>query len=466
MIWIDIDKSTQTPLIRQIYEQIRFKILSGQLKAGEKLPPTRRLASDLGISRIVVMEAYEQLIAEGYLEGRQGSGTTVADGIYPGNVHEPAKRQVGNAFAIQEQKGDLINFRTGVPAVDTFPKKEWGQLLQKTCIEMPPALFGYDQPQGRPELRQAIAEYLLRARGVDCDPDQIYITAGTTQSLAILLRILYFHGAEAILEDPTSEFGMMMKSSEKYNFISVPVDNNGIRTDLLTITEKTSFVFVTPSHQFPLGGVLPIQRRLELINLSRNTNCYIIEDDYDSEFRFAGHPISSMYSCEPNRVIYLGTFSKAFSPALRLGYAILPDTLGPRFLDCKYYMDEHNSLIEQLAMARFINEGRYEKHISKMKKIYHQRQKSLIKALEDNFPGRFSISGHSTGLHLIVEFPNVEFTDKIQKAAIDAGVRIHPVESLAIEKGRHCSKIVMGYGHLTADEIKEGIRRLKSVIAK
>lgn len=465
MIWINIDKSTPMPLIRQIYEQIRLKILSGQLKAGEKLPPTRRLASDLGISRIVVMEAYEQLIAEGYAEGRQGSGTTVADGIYLENVQETPKRQVSNVFAIQEQKSDLIDFRTGVPAVDMFPKKEWGRLLQKTCIGMPPALYGYDQPQGRPELRQAIAEYLLRARGIDCNPGQIYITAGTTQSLAILLRILYFHGAEAVLEDPSSEFGMMMISSEKYNFIPVPVDNNGIRTDLLTITEKTSFVFVTPSHQFPLGGVLPIQRRLELVNLARNTNCYILEDDYDSEFRFAGHPVSSMYCCEPNRVIYLGTFSKAFSPALRLGYAILPDALGPKFLDCKFYMDEHNSLLEQLAMARFINEGGYEKHISRMKKIYHQRQQSVIKALEDSFPGKYIISGHSTGLHLIAEFPDAEFTEKIQKDANNAGVRIHPVESLAIEKGRHCSKIVIGYGHLTADEITEGIRRLKSVIS-
>lgn len=465
MIWINIDKSAPMPVIRQIYEQIRQMILSGQLKAGEKLPPTRRLASDLGVSRIVVMEAYEQLIAEGYIEGRQGSGTTVADGIYLEGEHRLPKCPVGNAFVIQEQKSDLINFRTGIPAVDMFPKKEWGRLLQKTCVEMPPVLFGYDQPQGRLELRQAITKHLKRARGIDCNPSQIYITAGTTQSLAILLQILYFPGAEAILEDPSSEFGLMMMSSGKYQFIPVPVDHCGIQTDLLTITKKTSFVFVTPSHQFPLGGVLPIQRRLELVNLARNTNCYIIEDDYDSEFRFAGHPISSMYCCEPNRVIYLGTFSKAFSPALRLGYAILPDALGPQFLECKYYMDEHNSLLEQLAMARFIDEGGYEKHVSKMKKVYHQRQRSVIKALEDCFPGRYTISGNSTGLHLVVEFPDTEFTKKILEDANMAGVRIHPVEALAIEKGRHCSKIVIGYGHLMADEITEGIRRLKSVIS-
>ena len=464
MIWIDIDRTSAKPLIRQVFEQIRALILSGKLKAGDRLPSTRSLASELAISRIVVMEAYEQLIAEGYVDSRQGSGTTVAAGIDTLLAHVPPTPPSNRAPSGSSRTDGLIDFRFGIPAVDMFPKKEWGRILEQTCLEMPQALFGYDRPKGRAELRQAVSEYLLRARGIECDPGRICITSGTTQSLAILARILYAPGAEAILEDPSSMHALRLVSSENYTIVPVPVDSNGIRTDLITVNDKTRFILVTPSHQFPLGEVLPIQRRLELVRLVSDTGCYILEDDYDSEFRFAGQPISSMYGCAPHRVIYLGTFSKAFSPALRLGYAILPDDLGGRFLDCKINMDVHNSVLEQLAMARFMCEGGYEKHIARMKKIYYQRQLAVLNALEEYFPGRYVVRGQSTGLNLIAEFPGVDFTEQVQKDAAAAGIRLHPVEMHAIVKGGHCSKIIIGYGQLTPGEIREGLRRLRSVL--
>jgi GntR family transcriptional regulator/MocR family aminotransferase len=463
MVWIDIDKTAATPLIRQIYEQIRFSILSGKLKAGDKLPSTRALASELGISRIVVMEAYEQLGAEGYIESRQGSGTTVSDGIYLDTVQKPQPRQHRAPFSISEQKSELIDFRGGI-AMDLFPRKEWGRLLQKTCLEMPDALFGYDQSKGRIELREAIAAYLLRARGIDCSPVQIFITSGTTQSLAILARILYTPGAEAVMEDPSSKHALRIISGEHYNIVPVPVDRNGLQTDQIVITENTKLVFVTPSHQFPLGEVLPIQRRIELVNRVKDTGCYIIEDDYDSEFRFGGHPISSMYGCDPARVIYLGTFSKAFSPALRLGYVIVPEALKSRFFSCKADMDVHSAPLEQLAMARFMDEGGYERHISRMKKAYYQRQQTVLKALQDAFPGRHTVSGASTGLQLVVEFSGVAFTEQLLKDAVKAGICLYPIETYAIKKGRHPHKIALGYGHLTPEQILEGIGRLKRVI--
>ncbi len=265
MLWIAVDRSQKMPFISQVYDQIRLSIVRGELRSGEQLPSTRQLARDLGVSRIIIVEVYDQLLAEGYLESRQGSGTYIAEGASLEVIQREHFPPVQTLADSRAENRSLIDFRAGLPALDLFPRKLWGQLGVRVCAESSPSVFGYDHPEGCVELS----------------------------------------AADAVLSP-------------------IPVDENGMQTALLPREIRPAFVFVTPSHQFPLGGLLPIQRRIYLIQFARTARCYIVEDDYDSEFRYNGTPVSSLQELDPEHVIYVGTLSKSLSPALRLGYVVLP----------------------------------------------------------------------------------------------------------------------------------------------
>lgn len=465
MIWLEIDRTMDIPLIRQVYEQIRIRILDGELMAGEKLPPTRELASHLGISRNVVIEAYEQLLAEGYIEARQGSGTYVAEGAF---LNQQKKKDVLSFVEIhqsEENANDVIDFRSGIPALNLFPRNTWGKIAKEVCLNATNSVFGYGYPEGRAELRYILSQYLKRMRGVDCHPDQIVITSGATQGFTLIANLLLSAGDEVIIEDPITFEIQRIFTSKGASLYPIPVDEQGMQTDFLPQKKKPKFIFVTPSHQFPLGGTLPIQRRIELIQFARNADCFIVEDDYDSEFRYQGAPISSLQGLDPDRVIYVGTFSKILSPALRLGYLILPPSLIKQSKDLKWYMDLHAPSLEQLTIARFIEEKHLERHIQKMKKIYDGRRKQARKCLTEEFGENVQISGDSTGLHLIAEFKHIKFTNlMIEKIMEQHKVKIYPVEHHAIQKGIHQNKVILGYGNLSTDEIQEGIHRLKHAL--
>ncbi|MBV9227775.1 MAG: PLP-dependent aminotransferase family protein, partial [Chloroflexi bacterium] len=329
-----------------------------------------------------------------------------------------------------------------------------------------------------------LARYLLRTRGVRCQSEQILILSGAAQGFSLLARLLVSTGDEIVIEDPvTYEVQLVLKGSGAL-LCPVPVDERGMRTDVLLDIPPTnaahassyaqvggsevldshkrpSFVFVTPSHQFPLGGILPIQRRIQLIQFARAANCYLVEDDYDSEFRYEGSPISSLQGLEPERVIYVGTFSKILSPALRLGYMALPGELVERCRSIKRLADLHSPSLEQLVLARFIDEGHLERHIVRMRRVYQRRRNTLINALKACFARQVSILGDATGLHLVAQFCGVEFTQEVVAAIENAGVLVYPVEQHAIIKGRHVDKIILGYGHLTHEQIELGIRQMK-----
>ncbi|MDR6226019.1 MocR-like pyridoxine biosynthesis transcription factor PdxR [Desmospora profundinema] len=460
MLWLHIDRSLDISLKKQVYEQIRTRILQGELTAGYRLPASRELAIQLNLSRNVVIEAYEQLLAEGYVKGRQGSGTYVAPGAY---LERDLKEQPSSFLEThrdEEKEKDEIDFRSGIPALNHFPKKKWGKLSKQVCEEASNADFGYDNPEGRSEFRHVLSRYLKRTRGVHCHPDQLIITSGATQGFSLIANLLLSPDDRVIIEDPITHEIQTIFSSSGATLYPVPVDEDGMRTDLIPVDKKPGFVFVTSSHQFPLGGILPIQRRIQLIQLARKLDTYIVEDDYDSEFRYDGEPIHSLQGLDPERVVYVGTFSKILSPSLRLGYLILPPVLTQQCRELKWFFDLHAPSLEQMTLSRFIHNGSLDHHIQKMRKLYVKRRKILKVCLKEEFGDRVSISGDSTGLHLIVEFKDVQFDEGMLSHISRYKVKVYPVELHSIQKGFHRKKLILGYGNLNEEQIREGICRL------
>ncbi|MFJ7408302.1 MULTISPECIES: PLP-dependent aminotransferase family protein [unclassified Lysinibacillus] len=460
MLWIPINRALEIPLNKQVYQQIREKILNGTLQGGERLASTRKLCSELNVSRNVILEAYDQLIAEGFIVSYRGSGTFVADGAL---LTQSNKVTLKNRT--EEKKEETkIDFRSGIPALSLFPRKTWAKLSHSIWNDTNPTLFGYDLPEGRYELRDVLANYLLRTRGVECHPDQIVITSGATQALTIIARLLLSANDIAIMEDPiTNDIQTIFKSSGA-SIYAIPVDKSGMRTSLLPHNQQPKFVFITPSHQFPLGGTLPIQRRIQLINYARQKECYLVEDDYDSEFRYEGPPVSSLQGLDPNRVLYVGSFSKILSPALRIGYLVLPLDLVEKCRQLKWFSDLHTPSVDQLILARFIKEGYLERHIAKMKKYYRNNRDFLIDCLHTTFSNKIRILGYSTGLHLVVELQNINFSKALLEKIEQFGVKVYPVEDHSICKGNHNNRIILGFGHLKKDEIQEGVTRLFQAI--
>lgn len=461
-MWITIDPNNGLSLTRQLYLQLKERILNGSLIPGEKLPSTRSLACELSISRNTVMEAYDQLIAEGYLEGHHGSGTVVSTQIP--KQFKITKHTSSNSSS-KDNREYVVDFRSGVPDLEHFPRKEWAKLYHDLCYQLPASSYRYNSPAGVYELRKAISLYLYRTRGIDCSPEQIMIVSGSTQGLSLTAKLLYQKNREVIVEDPIHTGLMRVITSLGYHITGVPVDNQGMQTDLLTPSDQIAFIYTTPSHQYPMGGILPLQRRIALIDYATDHNCYIIEDDYDSEFRFEGQPINSLYELKPDRVIYIGSFSKILAPAIRLGFLLLPQELINEFKTLKQYSDVHTEAISQYVLAGYMESGGLERHIWKMKKLYHKKREHLLLELKEHFDEKYDITGQAAGLHMVVQFQHVTFTEELLERIQAARIKIYPVAEYSINhKSEHQNEIIMGYAHLTFDEITKGVRMLKEVI--
>ncbi len=466
MLILNIDRNSTLPLTRQIYNQLRSLILTGVLKGSEKIPSSRELAADLDVSRIVVVEAYELLMAEGFLEGKIGSGTFIATGAYLKNKPTPTTCQKPVHSNNQPRIKDYINFRSGIPALELFPRKKWAEISHRVCLDTPHSVLSYDSPEGRVELRETIADYLSKTRGVIADPEQILITSGSVQGLVLTAQCLLNSNGCAVVEDPTNQDIRKIFTVSGGAVVPVSVDEYGIQTTQLPKKYKPNLIQVTPSHQFPIGGNLPIQRRIELIEYAAIIKSYIVEDDYDSEYRYEGPPISSLQGLAPELVIYLGTFSKILFPALRIGYMIVPPKLVNKIRNSKRLSDMHTNSLNQLTLARFMQEGYLQRHIYKMKKIYQKRRDTLISILKCRFEDQVTVIGQTTGLHLVADFKTIQFNDGIIKKALDKGVKIYPVEAHTIEKNNHTGKLIFGYGHLSEEQIEEGIKRLAGILRR
>lgn len=451
-MWLSIDRQANLPMFRQVFNSLQGAILSGELPADYKLPSTRELASQLHVSRNVILEAYELLLAEGYITGRSGAGTYVAQGacLLGFTKASPLPLTASLAQSTNTSELDFISFRTGLPALNLFPMKKWGSILQSVCMDSSIAELGYGDPSGDLELRRLLSKQLWISRGVVSNPEQIIITNGAVQALQLIVKLLLRDGEDVLVEDPSNVDLKTILTSTGAELHGVPVDDSGLLTHKLPVNLRPKCIYVTPSHQFPLGGILPIQRRIELVEYARQSGSYILEDDYDSEFRYDGAPIHSLQSLCPKQVVYIGTFSKVMFPSLRIGYMIVPEPLVKPCRQLKRLSDYQTPMIEQLALIRFMNSGSLNAHILKMKKLYKKRRQLLLDALHEQITLPYQICGRAAGLHLVAQFKAQlpeDLMNRLEAASVFAALLPN-------------NRMLLGYGHLDDQQIYEGVRRI------
>ncbi|MGE5494377.1 MAG: PLP-dependent aminotransferase family protein [Burkholderiales bacterium] len=461
MFGLTIDKASSVSLTSQLARQLREAILCGKIEAGAKMPPTRSLAKELGVSRNTVVQTYEQLIAEGYLNSVTGSGTFAADIGAPPKLKKQTL-EAAHEYGREKDK-DVIAFYAGNPDVSSFPRTLWGKALKEACLYAEDDAFGYGRPEGHPDLRKAIQGYLYRAKGIYCGSDRIIILPGTAMAIQTVAQLLYREGCAAAFEDPCIDFAPGAIKRGGLKTIPVESDSLGMRTDLLPADANIRLVYVAPSHQYPLGGVMPIARRLKLLEFAQRHDAYIIEDDYDSEFRYHGEPIQSLWNLGDERVIYLGSFSNVFSPSLRMAYIIIPERLKKSMSVLLGRLNIWVGAIEQIALGRIIESKQYDRHVYRMKRLYDSKRKLLIDCLKAAFGSRIQISGELAGLHMLVTLDR-DITEEDKKAIAESGVEVDYAEDYAAVKGRFKNKLVLGYGNLGKAQIEEGVLRLKNAL--
>ncbi|MFF2481650.1 PLP-dependent aminotransferase family protein [Paenibacillus sp. NPDC058071] len=456
---------------KQIYTMLREKIVAGHYPSRSRLPSTRDLADEFGVSRALMVEVYEQLIAEGYLEGRQGSGTYVMElGSHMERLlTKPPSVAIGNGGTVADknskQQIQRIDFRPSFPALNHFPLRKWKETLIAAHSELSVAELGYeDDPAGDWELRNGISRMLYHTKGITCSPNQIIVTAGATQAISLLSRLLLHPGDTVALENPTATFIRRIFESSGADLIPVPVDEQGLRVEELPQRRYPKCIFVTPSHQFPLGSILSIGRRLELLEYAQAAGSYIIEDDYDSEFRYVGMPVRALRELDDKRVIYVGTFSKNMFPALRFGYMVVPYELLDALLELKQIADMNCPKLSQKTLAKFIADGHLEQHVARMRRLYSKRRKCLIHSLTDAFGEDVSISGDAAGLHLVMELSGSRFDPQRIAQIEEQHIRLYPAESYILTKDRTENRLIMGFGNVDERQIKEGVQIIAHLI--
>lgn len=475
---IQLDFSSSTPLPRQIYAHLRGQILAGELSPGARLPPSRKLAKQLGVARLTVMAALDQLKTEGYLTGTQGAGTFVAKqlpnlAVLP-QPHQPKLSRWGERM----KAGDLaapgrstphtdraeIDFGFGRAFATIFPYAIWRRLLSRYLSTDDALLSRYGSPAGFDPLRTAVADYLTRMRGVKCTAEQVAIVSGTQQALDILARLLLPEGASVVVETPGYPSAFKLFQAYGATLVPVPVDASGFDPAFIPAHTAARLAFVTPSNQFPHGGFMNLRRRLALLAWARSADATIIEDDYDGELRYDGYPLAALQGLDiDGRVVYLGTFSKVLFPALRLGYVVLPAALREPFLQAKQLMDRGAPTLTQAAVADFILEGHFERHLRRLRKVYGERRALLTAALTERLGDLVSFSQDNAGLQIMLYLPPTCDEAAVVQEAAAVGVAVYPGFPYHLVRPARPS-ILLGFSGLTEAEVLLGVERLAEVI--
>lgn len=481
------DTDSSTPLYRRIYEAIRRAILTGDFEPKMRLPSSRLLAKQLGVSRMTVVNAYEQLFAEGYLEGRTGAGTYVAaalpeEFLQPQSGKIPARELTNNCREIkfsaygkrlQENYRQVLRMQTGtifepfelgIPAIDKFPFDVWLKIVAKHHSGSKTDTFGYAPPGGYYPLREALAKHLRAARGVNCETEQVIITNGAQQALDLIAKLFIETGDPVLIEDPCYIGVKNSFRSAGADLVPVSIDKEGLDLEAIDESIDASLIYVTPSHQFPLGITMSLARRLALLEKAEQKSMWIIEDDYDSEYRYSGRPIASLQGLDKNgRVFYVGTFSKTIFPGLRLGCLVVPKDLVDIFTAARSISDNHSPLIDQAVLAEFITDGHFARHLRRMRKIYQERQETLVEEVKKELAGFLEIERHTAGMHLIGWLPEGVNDREIARKIVQAGIRVASVSIYSLTRLKR-GGLILGYTAIDEERIRAGVKKLRTIL--
>jgi GntR family transcriptional regulator/MocR family aminotransferase len=474
---VTLDRRAALPIHRQIYEGYRQAILDGRVRPGQRLPSTRALAQDLAVSRVVVVTAFAQLAAEGYVTSRVGAGTVVSSELPdspPLRVRlravRPGPRRVNKSPLppFDEPWSKLRGpFRLSQPALDAFPLALWSRLAVRQVRRLPAQHMVYGDAQGLPALREALAAHLATFRSVACDADQILVVSGSQQALTLAFRALLAPGDAAWLEEPGYHGARDALLLAGARIVPVPVDDDGLDVDAgVRRAEGARGVYVTPSHQYPLGSAMSAARRVQLLDWARRAGAWIVEDDYDSEYRYDGRPLASLHGLDRDaRVVYVGTFSKILFPALRVGYLVVPRDLVRHFRRLRSATDIFPAPATQAVLAAFIAEGHFARHLRRMRTLYAERRRVLVAGLERELGGDgVRVVGGAAGMHLVALLPEGTDDRALALRAVRAGLSVAPLSECYAEARRARPGMVLGFGSTRPREMAAAVKRLAEVI--
>lgn len=473
---VAVNKRARKSLYRQVYDAYRGAIVDGSLCPGQRIPSTRVQALEIGISRTPVLNAYEQLLAEGYFESRVGSGTVVSRSlaervtVFPAtsaSAKRARPRRVSKRCSISSTREDLhrrLHVESSVGsqvAFEHFPLRIWNRLVTRHSRNLQADFLDYGDPIGLKELREAIAAYLRTARSVHCEAEQILIVSGSQQGLEISARVLLDPGDRVWMEEPCYAFARSVFAYNGCRIVPVPVDAEGLNVIAgMKKCRNARAALVTPSHQFPLGTTMTASRRLQLLDWAERNGSWILEDDYDSEFRYEGMPVASLQGLDRNsRVIYIGTFSKVLFPALRLGYVVIPADLVERFLAVRLAMDICPASFPQMVLADFIREGHFSRHIRRMRAVYAERRSALIESIHKELGPAAEIQGAEAGMHLSIILKGISDREIAARAARQ-GTSLVPLSLLYTGKPTR-QGFILGFGSTTVKEIPDAVHKLR-----
>jgi GntR family transcriptional regulator/MocR family aminotransferase len=450
-------------LTRQIYRQLRERILDGRLKTGDRLPASRELADELAVARKTITNVYDLLISEGFLNSRRGSGTFVADSIpqrgkpgtrASGPVEVPVRWNELSRLIAPSPRDLPFDFAVGVPDVSRFSFPLWRSLLGSRARMLSKNASTYAEPQGYAPLREAIAKYTGFTRAVVCTSGDVVVTNGAQQAFALISYVLIRSGTVVAMEHPGYERARWLFEAHGARIAEVPVDQEGLIVERLPREAKV--IYVTPSHQFPLGVRMSLPRRTALLEWALRNRAAVIEDDYDSEFRYEARPLDSLQSLDQHGVVlYVGTFSKVLFPGVRIGFIVAPEPVLSALITARQLADWHGPLLNQATLARFIQEGHLARHIRKMRRIYAERRQVLLRTLEDGPNDSLKPWPSAAGLHISVRLDSSLSENAVTEVAQRAGVGVQTFGQ---------NGLTLGFGAIEAGRITEGIRRLMRVI--
>jgi len=478
---IHLDRASSTPLYLQLYENIRRAVSTGQLALGTRLPSTRDLATSLGVSRNTVTSAFDQLLAEGYIEGKVGAGTYVAEvdviptqqsglpsshaNALPCTLSRRGQTMLSLRDTIFRYRHDPIRaFRPGVPALDAFPVEVWSRLMTQHWRYAQPDLLSYGDPCGYRPLRECIAEYLQLSRAIRCHPDQVIIVSGSQQALDITARVLLDPGDAAWIEDPGYIGARNVFLGAEVNLIPVPIDAQGLNVEIGKFKHPhAKLAYVTPSHQFPLGCTMSLARRLELLEWAYQVGAWIVEDDYDSEYRYQNQPLAALQGLDDcGRVIYMGTFSKVLFPSLRLGYLVVPPGLVDAFAAARAVCDRHSPLFEQAVLTDFIREGHFSRHLRRMRLLYAERQAALVSAAHKLSP-YLDVQACEAGMHLVGWLPQDVDDCSLSQHLTQQGITAPALSTYRLEPSPRAG-LVLGYAAINSETIQSAVKQMASTL--